>query len=327
MWWLVACSPRVVEAEPPVGPGELVIEQLDLGRSRIGESALVMSAGTTVLVDVGNDVHAGAIREALARYGRTHVDFVVLTHFHADHIGGFDALVDAGDLTVGEVIWRGAVHLDDANTGELDEVRARLGRNTALCTESGCDLPYTVPVGPASLTIFLADAVVATPGGTVDLGRDLSDENARSLGGIVTWDAFDWLFAGDLTGGGKGTPDLEGLVVGAGPALPPVDVLQVNHHGISSSTSAAWVDALLVDGDAHAVVGANDSYLDAPSEEALAALGPRLGGGHVWVTEDGVLGNHDAHTVVAHGPVTVRVRDGVEYEIRGGTTSGTWFAQ
>lgn len=327
---LLACgapeSPGAPSAATEIPPGTLTIEQLDLRRSRIGESALLLTEEQTMLVDVGHEAHAQTIREALARHGRTHVDFVVLTHFHTDHIGGFDTLFCDGTLTVGEVVWRGAVNLDDANEGQLDDVLDCLGANTPLCDASGCDLPYVVPFGPATLTVFLADGVVGTPDASVELDRDLDDENARSLGGVVSFGDFDWLFAGDLTGGGKSTPDLETAVVEANPALPPIDVMQVNHHGISSSTNAVWA-GLLADGDAHAVVGANNVYLDAPSEETLAALAPHLGNGHVWVTETGLLGNTDARTVVAHGAVTVRVEADGRYTIQGGETSGEWMAR
>lgn len=315
-----ATEPTVVD---PARQGSLVIEQLNLKRMALGESALIVGDGTVVLIDVGNEAHAPDIRAALARHGVTHVDFVVLTHYHADHIGGFDKLFADGDLTFGEVIWRGPVNLEDANIRELAEVQARAG--PGLCNPVTCDLPYQVQVGPATLTIFLADGVVATEAGPVELMRGMRDENARSLGGVLTWGAFDFLFAGDLTGGGKGTPDLEGAVVAARPGLPAIDVLQMNHHGISSSSSVPWAN-LLGEGDTNVVVGANNTYLDAPSEEALAAFAPHLGSGHVWVTEDGLLGNRDAKTVVAHGPVTITVEGGERYSIEGGGTQGTWAA-
>ena len=260
-------------------PAALVIEQLHLGSRSIGEAALVRGPdGTVVLIDVGNDSHAGELEDALSRHGAG-VDHVVVTHPDEDHIGGLDKLLSS--------------------------------RSPQVHRWDTVDLPTMIPLGDgAVLTLFLADGQLALGGGALAMLPRPEGDNARSIGGIVTYGTFSYLFAGDLPGGGKGTQDLEGAVAEHAAQLPwvpagGVDVLQLNHHGISSSTSPAWADWLR---PAHAVVGANNAYLDAPSEEALSALAPWST--QVWVTEDGLLGNSDAHTTVVHGGVSVRVDAG-----------------
>ena len=263
---------------PSLAPAALVIEQLDLGSRAIGEAALLRGPdGTAVLIDVGNDSHEDDVAEALERHGLRGVDHVVVTHADEDHMGGLDKLLDAAPVPP-------QVHRWDT-----------------------VSLPTTIPLGVGAT---LARGRLALDDGSVVVLAEPEDDNARSIGGIVTYGAFSYLFAGDLPGGGKGTQDLEGAVVAHADRLPwiPADgvtVLQLNHHGISSSTSPAWADWLRPE---HAVVGANGAYLDAPSAEALAALAPW--GTQVWVTEDGLLGNRDEHTTVAHGPVSVRVEAG-----------------
>src|SRR5690606_7226713 len=80
--------------------------------------------------------------------GEVAVDWVVLTHAHADHLGGFDALFDPADdapvpIRKG-VIVRGGPVGDGANHGERDEVEAILddpafdATVTRLCDGDAC---------------------------------------------------------------------------------------------------------------------------------------------------------------------------------------------
>lgn len=317
---LLACSPPEATPAPPPGEGVVIYEQIALPGPSLGQAALIRAGDAAALIDLGNDAHADVLLAALAAHGLDAVDHVLLTHLHADHIGGASALLGTGAPLHGAgVVWRGPVHTEDANGRELAELIEVLdGGGTALCDASGCPgLPWSVALGPARLTVFLVDAHLATEGGVVPLDVDPDDENARSLGAVLSVGDFDLVLAGDLTGGGKGTPDVEGAVAARAAELPwvpagRVEVVVLNHHGISSSTSAAWAEWLLDGGeeDANAIVGANGSYLDAPSEEALDAVRPWLGAGAVWATDTGLLGGADPVLVVADGPVRVTVDPG-----------------
>src|SRR5258706_2706036 len=57
----------------------------DPRETRLRPSILVYSGGTRVLVDAGPDLRAQALRHRI-----THVDAILFTHGHADHILGID---------------------------------------------------------------------------------------------------------------------------------------------------------------------------------------------------------------------------------------------
>ena len=290
----IACVDVALE---PCGPGEgdLRIEQIGLPGPTIGEATLITSPdGTKLLIDVGNGAHDDRVREVTAG----DVDLLLITHPDSDHGGGLDELAD---------VVEGAESIEATGSWDLG--------------------------GGAGLEVFLADGVLEVEGEPVDLrdevaGIDRSD-NARSTAGYVRWGDFVYLFAGDLTGGGKGTPDVESAVASRGALLLPAgdtDVAHLSHHGIQSSTNAAWVDWLLPDdgADRNAVVGANRGYLAAPHPEVVERVAPRLAAGLIHVTEVG--GRADPHSsLVEHdGSVHVAVSNGgANYQVCGETFEST----
>lgn len=158
----------------PAGPifGELTVWQLELPTGLIpksGEAAVLVGPdGTLVLIDVGNSNHDDEVRAAVrelntqwltpARGYRARapleVDWVLLTHFHADHIGAFDALTSGAEplLITGGVVHRGFVDVGPAvNETDFEQVCTRLrgplaSRSFGLCTAAP-EAPCVV--GPA----------------------------------------------------------------------------------------------------------------------------------------------------------------------------------
>ena len=93
----------MVEAVPTLSPlvgsdgvDPPAVVFLDVGQ---GDSILVLGTGLTILIDGGPDPRT--LAEKLRKYRVRKVDLVVITHPHADHVRGLEAVV--GQIRVGGV--------------------------------------------------------------------------------------------------------------------------------------------------------------------------------------------------------------------------------
>jgi hypothetical protein len=283
----IGCSKPVPCPEPT---GALLLNQKYLHGPALNEALVVtLPSGGHLLIDIGNDSRFPIVRNTLT--GTT--EWVLITHDHEDHAGALDKF---------ELYW--------ADKGEEPVFIDALGT---------WDLGDGV-----ELELFLHDCALATPAGEVDLCAEVpgmaEDTNAMSSVGVLRYGEFAYLFAGDLTGGGKGTPDVESALVAHDLPLGTMDVLHLSHHGIQSSTNQAWVDHFLPgDGQPrNAVVSSSGAYLAAPHEDVLARVGPRLAGGSVWVTGDGSLaGDHETKRTLTADVVISVAEGGASYGICG----------
>lgn len=317
-------------------PGELFYAQLALGGFSIGESAILVGPdGTVVVVDVGNDSHADDVAKGLTDVtGKARANHIVITHFHSDHGDGLSNLL--GRITLeGKIVHRG---FTDFTKAANDSTIASLCN--ALATRPGvgvglCAAATTPPCAPGSWTgsypatacpgLASADLALGS-GATFDfvaangfIGKDRYDtavgpfltsdsngENARSVLSLVRHGAFQMLLAGDLTGGGSVTDDVESFFASRLPVdARGVDVLHASHHGRNTSSNATWVDKLLPSDkrSRNAVMGVSTAHVGSPHAEVLTHLlsGGRLGAGNAWTTRVAATGATAAGLIDAGG--------------------------
>jgi glyoxylase-like metal-dependent hydrolase (beta-lactamase superfamily II) len=91
---LVAAQSRSTTAAKTAAntkPLEIYVPDVEGGKS----SLWVTPSGQTLLIDTGSpgDRDSGRIVDAMAAAGVTKIDFLLLTHYHVDHVGGLKDLV------------------------------------------------------------------------------------------------------------------------------------------------------------------------------------------------------------------------------------------
>jgi competence protein ComEC len=216
-----------------------------------GQSTLfVTPAGKSLLIDTGwagNDgLDAKRIAAAAKDAGVSKIDFVLLTHYHADHTGGVPELVQ--QIPVGTFIDHGPPSPTDPSTtkwyGGYQQVLAN-GHYGHIVAKPGDALPIpgikavVVSANGALLSHPLAGAGQPNPycKDSETRPEDKTD-NSRSVGTLFTFGKLKILDLGDLTW------DKEMQLMCPVNKLGKVDILVVSHHGLFQSSSPALVDAV-----------------------------------------------------------------------------------
>ncbi len=213
-----------------------------------GQATLIVTpAGQSLLVDTGwrgfNGRDADRIVQAAKKAHIKKIDYVLITHYHRDHVGGAPQLADR--LAVGTWLDHGPNREDSKVTREDFADYERISKTAHQVVKPG----DTIPLKGVDVTIVSADgAVIAQPlaaGGRDNpvcastAKRDVdATENARSAGFVLRYGNFRFVDLGDLTW----NKELE-LACPAN-KLGTVDVYLVTHHGMNLSNSPAIVDAL-----------------------------------------------------------------------------------
>jgi competence protein ComEC len=212
-----------------------------------GQATLLVSpSGESLLIDTGWDgFHsrdADRIAKAAKDAGVKRIDYVLITHYHRDHVGGVSQL--AKRMDIGTFVDHGP-NLEDSEVTREDYAAylTQLRGHQHLVVKAGDTIP--VPglevraLSSGGDTVSGAGNLPQNPLCTAEPAptSDLS-ENARSLGVLVTLGKFTFLDLGDLTKKKELALACPTNVVGN------VGLFLVTHHGGDSSNPKALVWAL-----------------------------------------------------------------------------------
>jgi competence protein ComEC len=239
---------HVVERSADGGRG-LALHFLDVGQ---GDAAAIRTpGGHWVLVDAGPataraDAGSRVVAPFLQRRGVRRLTAVVISHAHADHLGGVPAVLRRTPASL--VVEPGAPFPDPGYLGFLDLLVAEgtpwyPGRAGDCFVLDGVRFAFVHPV----------------PGGP-GWGDDVNED---SLVLLVGYGGFQALFAGDA-----GFPAEDALVG----RVPPIDLLKVGHHGSRGSTGERWLERLR---PTVAVISVGRNDYGHPAPETLARLAAR----------------------------------------------------
>ena len=217
-----------------------------------GQATLFVTPGReSLLVDAGWPGNQGRDAErivaAAKQAGISRIDYLLITHFHTDHVGGVPQL--AARIPIGTFIDHGENREGtDAATVEgwqaYNSVLAT-GKYKHISAKPGDVLPIrgvhfmVVSSDGAVLEHPLAGAGQANPQCS-DAPKYAADqtENLRSLGTLMTFGKLQILDLGDLT------RDKEIELVCPVNKLGKVDIYIVSHHGWEQSGSPPFVNAI-----------------------------------------------------------------------------------
>ena len=222
-------------------PGQTTIHFINTGS---GDAILLESDGHFALIDAGEDSEnhekkaeppSGGYELYVLNYvkrvtGR-HLDFILGTHMHTDHIGGFDTLILDPDITIGKAFLK--PYITHKRRYENNAVnRAIYDQMTAALAQRGVPLIQDIPeesfaLGAFTITIFSGGYDSKPP----------ADENDNSLGVLVEAYGLRAFLAGDMNNyGGRETR--------LAPLIGKVDLVKSPHHGGEGSSTKIFVSIL-----------------------------------------------------------------------------------
>lgn len=202
------------EPEDTIGSGELKVHYMDVGQ---GDAILITCDGESMLIDAGDNDKGTAVWSYLQSQGVTELRYVIGTHPDADHIGGLDVVLTKFDC---DMVMMPDVESDTATYRDVvDAMRYRDYTNTLPVVREGYEL------GSATFTIV-------APNGT-----GYSGDNDYSIGIKLTHGKNVFLFTGDAEDEAEEEMLQNGIDLRA-------NVLKIGHHGSSTSTSDAFLEAV-----------------------------------------------------------------------------------
>lgn len=214
---------------------ELQIHHINVGQ---GDATLIISpTGKKMLIDAGNTGQGtNVVRPYLSSLGINYLDFVVCSHYHADHLGGLDEVINGlGTSNIGAVYDRGrnAPLPTTVAFTEYEAAANATGRRYAIQLGQVIDLGGGVTM-----------KCVATDGYVINYGRvanATSSENNLSIGFLLNYSSFQYFTGGDLGGESTYYADNETPLA---PQVGDVDAFKINHHGSQYSTNQTFVNTL-----------------------------------------------------------------------------------
>lgn len=210
----------------------------DVGQA---DAAIVECDSHYMLIDGGNTDDSSLIYAFLEQYSINHLDIVVATHAHEDHVGG---IAGALNYASADLVLCPVENYDSAAFANFAKYAYQNGNGIKVPSVGD-----TYSLGSSTVTILGLNA------GT--------DTNDTSIVLKITYGDTSFLFTGDAE------REAEQALLNSGADLSAT-VLKVGHHGSDSSTTYPFLREIMPE---YAVisVGKNNSY-DHPTDNVLSRL-------------------------------------------------------
>ena len=271
--------------------GQLTISMLDIDQ---GDAVLIQTGVKNILIDTGDDKYYEDGKKGkentqllteLQKLKIDHIDTLVMTHAHADHIGKADKVI--AQYGVKELVYNGIPSTSKYFINALKAAKANGTQQVKVKAGDVLDFGNGVSFEIVSPSQSLIDEDTATI-----KAKKKVDVNNESVVGRLTFGNFAMLFTGDAEG-----PVEKDMVASYGKKLK-CQVLKAGHHGSKTSSTAEFLKLVQPESVVMSL-GVNNQY-GHPHEALLNRL-QKQGIKNIYRTD-------------ANGTITI-VSDGSSYSI------------
>lgn len=271
--------------------GQLTISMLDIGQ---GDAVLIQTGAKNILIDTGDDKYYEDGKKGkentqllteLQKLKIDHIDTLVMTHAHADHIGKADKVI--AQYGVKELVYNGIPSTSKYFINALKAAKANGTQQVKVKAGDVLDFGNGVSFEIVSPSQSLIDEDTAAI-----KAKKKVDVNNESVVGRLTFGNFAMLFTGDAEG-----PVEKDMAAAYGKKLK-CQVLKAGHHGSKTSSTAEFLKLVQPESVVMSL-GVNNQY-GHPHEALLNRL-QKQGVKNIYRTD-------------ANGTITI-VSDGSSYSI------------
>lgn len=271
--------------------GQLTISMLDIDQ---GDAVLIQTGAKNILIDTGDDKYYEDGKKGkentqllteLQKLKIDHIDTLVMTHAHADHIGKADKVI--AQYGVKELVYNGIPSTSKYFINALKAAKANGTQQVKVKAGDVLDFGNGVSFEIVSPSQSLIDEDTAAI-----KAKKKVDVNNESVVGRLTFGNFAMLFTGDAEG-----PVEKDMVASCGKKLK-CQVLKAGHHGSKTSSTAEFLKLVQPESVVMSL-GVNNQY-GHPHEALLNRL-QKQGIKNIYRTD-------------ANGTITI-VSDGSSYSI------------
>lgn len=200
--------------------GEIAVHFIDVGQ---GDCAFIVAGEKRVLIDCGEPEYSGRVIRYISSLGIRRIDYVIATHPHDDHIGGMADILE--EFSVGSIIMPeipdemlpiGDYFDDMLNVIDRKGIVAQYSRTgTTIELDGGAQIQIVAPVH-----------------------NDYTSLNNFSIACRLTFGRRSFFFSGDIERASESDILNSGYYIRS-------DVLKIPHHGSTSSSSPAFLEAVM----------------------------------------------------------------------------------
>lgn len=222
-------------------------------------SLLIFPDKTTLLVDTGTEEYSNAfckeLKTILSHNDINQIDYLVLTHPNADHIGGAMELLETFDV---KVVYRPKLSVPGEEESEYPVYADILYYDVMNAVKKeNCEIRY---ITPSTFNVDNFEVKFWTPNEIY-----YSDENSYSPIITVTNGELSFMFTGDATA----ETEKEFLSMVKDDEIK-IDFLKVAHHGSKNSSTLDFLNKIK---PSYAIISAGvNNWYNFPSQETIDRL-------------------------------------------------------